>query len=120
MLTDIFASRYENRPIWTEFREADRMLLVQGFRVVAEQLFPPNKDGKFDAPTTAHWKSIHSRLSMELGRESLSPLSWNYTAPNGTYQWNSFTIDFVCKNFMLVPFKEGDPDTHMKERVTDA
>ena len=97
MLTDIFAYRYADRPIWNEFRESDRILLVQGFRMVSEQLFPAGKEGKFDIPTKNAWNVIHSKLSMELGRESLSPLTWSYYDANKVYQFGNFTIDFVCK-----------------------
>ena len=40
MLTDIFANRYQSVIIWEEFGENERKLLVQGFRIVSEQLFP--------------------------------------------------------------------------------
>lgn len=46
MLTDILANRYAERVIWRWVGEHDRILLVQGIRMVAEQLFPPSKDGK--------------------------------------------------------------------------
>ena len=119
MLTDIFSTRYGDRPIWTEFRDSDRILLVQGYRMVAEQLWPLGKDGKLDVPTTAEWKNAHSRLSMELGRESLAPLGWNFRDINGVHQWGTYTIDSVCKTFMLEPYKQGmDSDSFMKERIS--
>ncbi len=119
MLTDIFATRYEDRPIWTEFRDSDRILLVQGYRMIAEQLWPADKNGKFDAPTIAAWKSAHSRLSMELGRESLASLGWNFRDKNGVHQWGTYTTDWVCKAFMLDPYKQGvNPDSYMKERIS--
>ena len=40
MLTEIFACRYLDVPLWEEFDENARRLLVQGFRIVSEQLFP--------------------------------------------------------------------------------
>jgi hypothetical protein len=119
MLTDIFATRYEDRLIWTELRDSDRILLVQGYRMVAEQLWAADKDGKLDIPTAAAWKDLHSSLSMELGRESLAPLGWNFMDMNGVHQWGTYTIDFVCKTFMLEPYKQGvNPDTYMKERIS--
>lgn len=119
MLTDIFATRYEDRPIWSEFRESDRILLVQGYRIVAEQLWSPGTDGKHDVPTIKAWTSLHNLLSMELGRESLAPLGWSFLDTTKKHQWGTYTMDFVCKTFMLEPFKQGaNPDTHMKERIS--
>lgn len=119
MLTDIFAYRYAERQIWKEFREVDRVFLVQGFRMVSEQLFPPGADRKMDLPTKNAWDGIHSRLSMELGRESLSPLNWNFYDAKQIHQYGNYSIDFVCKTWMLAEFKQGqDPDAFMKERVS--
>ena len=38
MLTDIFANRYSERPISDSIRESDRVLLVQCFRNISEQV----------------------------------------------------------------------------------
>ena len=87
--------------------------------MVSEQLFPAGKEGKFDIPTKNAWNVIHSKLSMELGRESLSPLTWSYYDANKVYQFGNFTIDFVCKKWMLAEFKQGqNPDVFMKERIS--
>ena len=119
MLTDIFAYRYAERPIWTEFRETDRVLLVQGFRLVAEQLFPAGKDGKLDVPTKTAWDRIHSNLCMELGLECLSPLNWNFYDSNKVHQYGAYTVVFVCKTWLLAELKPGqDPDVFMKSRIS--
>ena len=47
MLTDIFADRYLSIPMWDSFGEADRRFIVQGFRMVREQLYPYWVDGKY-------------------------------------------------------------------------
>ena len=119
MLTDIFAYRYADRPIWTEFRETDRILLVQGFRLVAEQLFPAGKDGKLDIPTKNVWDRIHSLVCMELGLVSLSPLHWSYYDSNKVHQFGNYTVDFVCKSWLLAEFTQGqDADVFMKARIS--
>ncbi len=47
MLTDIFANRYAQVPIWQDFGESERRLLFQVFRIVNEQVFPFwREDGK--------------------------------------------------------------------------
>ena len=46
MLTDIFADRYINVQMWDEFRDVDKRFLVQGFRMINEQLYPYWVDGK--------------------------------------------------------------------------
>lgn len=40
MLTDIFADRYVSILMWKTFGEAEQRFLVQGFRIVSEQLYP--------------------------------------------------------------------------------
>jgi hypothetical protein len=119
MLTDIFAYRYADRPIWNEYRDTDSALLMQGYRMVSEQLFQPGKDGTLDMLTKRAWETIHSKLSMELGRESLSPLTWNYNNANKIHRYGSYSIDQVCKTWMLAEFKQGqNPDVFMKERIS--
>lgn len=119
MLTDIFAYRYADRPIWNEFREVDRVLLVQGFRMVSEQLFPADKNGTLDIPAKNAWNAIHSRLSMELGLESLSPLTWSFYNGNKIFQSGNYSVDRVCKTWLLAEFKQGqDAGVFMKERIS--
>ena len=119
MLTDIFAIRYADRPIWSEFREADRVLLVQGFRMVAEQLFPPNGKGVHEYPAKSSWSNIQSRLSMELGMESLSPLNWGYYNQQNLWMSGAYSMDHVCKTWMLSTYDgKQTADTFMKQRIS--
>lgn len=118
MLTDIFATRYADRPIWTNFGERERILITQGWRIVFEQVMPYWHEKKVIEANKLRWESVHSKLSMELGMESLSPLTWNYYDANRVWQYGTFTMDLVCKTWMLAPFKAGtDPDRYMKERI---
>lgn len=119
MLTDIFATRYSDRPIWAAVGEPERVLLVQGFRLVAEQLMPYWKDGKVDDGSKKRWDSVESRLSMELGRENLSPHSGGFYDKNNVFQYLQFTKDAVCKKWMLEEYEAGtNPDRYIKERIS--
>jgi len=119
MLTDIFASRYADRPIWTAVDEPERILLTQAWRIVAEQLMPYWHEKKVHEFNKSRWESVESKLSMELGRESLSPRTWGYYAANNMWQSGTYSVDAICKNWMLLPFKDGEnADRFMKERIS--
>lgn len=60
MLTDIFAYRYLEKPIWNNFDENARRLLVQAFRIVSEQLFPYyDSNGKEKPKAKATWDDLN-------------------------------------------------------------
>jgi hypothetical protein len=119
MLTDIFATRYADRPIWTAVGERERILITQGWRIVLEQVMPYWRDGKVFEFNKPRWVSVHNKLSMELGKESLAPLTWNYYDANKVWQYGTYSMDMVCKTWMLAPFKgDIDPDRYMKERIS--
>ena len=119
MLTDIFAYRYADRPIWTEFREADRILLVQGFQLVAEQLFLTTKDIVASSPNINAWISLHNSLRRELGLDSLSPLIWGHENSKHPQEWGPRSAPQVCKTWLLEEFKPGqDADVFMKQRIS--
>ena len=123
MLTDIFAERYATTPIWREFGDKESRLLVQAFRIVSEQLCRYfGEDGKEDPVAKAQWKSMHDRLSMELGLHQLSPLGyWAKTtlAGNPHQYWQTLGWNYVCQNFVCSPFDGGThPDKFVKERLS--
>lgn len=123
MLTDIFAYRYLEKPIWDNFDENARRLLVQGFRIVAEQLFPYyDADGKEKADARAIWDGINKALAMELGLKDLSsPTYGYYTELNGNKHWNSgsWSKIKVCENFVLAEFDGSmSADQFIKERLS--
>jgi hypothetical protein len=122
MLTDIFADRYENTPIWQTFGEPERRLLVQAFKIVIEQLYPYWKGGKADPASKAKWTLIHDKLSMELGLSELSLRYYPYQITlNGqlTQQVGTYTMDNVCKNFVCAAYDSSVPaDRFMKERIS--
>lgn len=123
MLTDIFANRYESVALWDTFEERDRRFLVQAFRIVSEQLYPYySYDRKENPVAKAKWKTIHDKLSMELGLDALSAKAFAY---NKTWQGKvstisgTYTIDDICKNFVCAPH-DGScaADRFMKERMS--
>lgn len=84
MLTDIFAIRYADRPIWNTVGEAETALCTQGYRILAEQIIPPQTPDKKDLPdNNKRWESLERRISMELGLAELSPHAYATT----TNQW---------------------------------
>ncbi len=122
MLTDIFAERYLSVPIWEEFGENERRLLVQGFRIVNEQLFPYWIDGKESESAKKKWSSFHDKLSMELGLPELSQKYYSYkTMWNGKEhtQTGTWSLDKVCKNFVCANYDGSiSVDRFMKERIS--
>jgi AbiJ N-terminal domain 4 len=117
MLTHIFAERYANRVIWPAYWEAEKKLLMQCYRMV-EDLFPYWVDGKVAKGAEKQWKSIHNRLSMELGLGDLGPLTYQYQL-NGQTLTGWSTLDQVCKNFVTAPY-DGTvtPDRFIKDRLS--
>ena len=81
MLTDIFAYRYQGRTLFSEFREADRRLLMQAFQIVDKDLMPYfGRDGQERPGAKAQWQSVHDRMCRELGVKELSPKAYSYPA----------------------------------------
>src|SRR5271154_686703 len=110
MLTDIFARRYSNTPIWNAFTQTESRLLMQTFRLFEEQVIPFRQNGSDIYEAKERWNSIHDALSMELGLEALSPRS------NG---WNAIPMDMVCKAFVTATPSSGvNADEFVKERLS--
>ena len=122
MLTDIFADRYISVKMWGLVNDVDKRFLVQGFRMVSEQLYPYWVDGKESPKAKERWISIHNKLSMELGLSELSPKYYSYqTMWNGKphTQSGSWSMDKVCKDFVCAVYDGSvSPDRFMKERLS--
>jgi hypothetical protein len=122
MLTDIFAERYSDRLIWDSFTEAESKLLVQCFRIVAEQLIPYWTLGKEDHVAKAKWISLHDRLSMELGLHELSPRYFSYQTNwmgKQSTQSGFLSYDRACKDFVCAQYTgKVSSDRFMKERIS--
>ncbi|MBR1167470.1 AbiJ-NTD4 domain-containing protein [Bradyrhizobium liaoningense] len=117
MLTDVFAERYKLTPLWSTFTAQEHRLVIQMYRLFSEQLCPFTEHNK------GLWSEAQSRLSMELGQASLSPLTYNFMGTaNGQPQhfYGSWGIDHVCKTWFLKDFGETDDaaDRFMKERIS--
>ncbi len=120
MLTDIFARRYQDVTLWKDFDEAARRLLVQGFRIVSEQLFP-----YYEGEKVKHgelWDGLNKQLAMELGLEDLSPPAYSYPVTmqgNTRYSSHTYPKVTVCKNFVCAAYDESVPaDQFVKERLS--
>ena len=122
MLTDIFARRYQDVPIWNDFDEAARRLLVQGFRIVSEQLFPYYEDNKVKPGALELWDGLNKQLAMELGLEDLSPPVSSYPVTiqgNTSYSTHTYPKVTVCKNFVCAAHDGSvSADRFAKERLS--
>jgi hypothetical protein len=122
MLTDIFAHRYADVTIFEVFTEPVRRLLVQGFRIIEEQIRPYWIDGKESANGKAFWSSLNKQLAMELGLENLSQEWTNYQTEwvgKKTTQTYRYTAEKICKNWMFAPIPTGvSADQYIKERLS--
>ena len=122
MLTDIFANRYADVGMWSSFEEKDKRFLVQAFRIINEQLYPPWVHGQADPKSNAAWKIIHDKISTELGLVELGPhISGYWRTWNGNQIWQSVTYSDhdVSKTFVLANFDGSiSPDRFMKERMS--
>ena len=119
MLTDIFANRYADVPLWTAFTETEKRLVVQLWRLASEDLVPHvMAGGKQNPNVEPFWKDIQERLSRELGMTSLSALTYTY---NYTFVGNH-TMEHVCGAWMLQEFDAQGGimscDRYMKERLS--
>lgn len=122
MLTDVFVHRYQNTKLREEFSELDRVLMVQGYRIIFEQLFPFWVDGKENTWSKDAIKQVHDRLSMELGLSELSQTWYSYqTTWNGNPHTTSgqFTLDRVCKAFICKQYDGSVPVSRfLAERIS--
>jgi len=121
MLLDIFARRYASVPLRDAFEQRDSRLLIQAFRILAEDLYPYyTHEGKEDSRGVAFWTSLNSRLSRELGMQELSPVWFSYTTQwngNDVRQTHKHTLLKVCENWLVAPV-HGSPDEHIKDRLS--
>lgn len=123
MLTDIFSRRYEARPLFNAVGPREHALLVQGYRIINEQVFPYyGVDKKVDESAKAIWTSLHDRLTMELGLKELSPKAYSYVGewmgkPH-TYS-GLWDMNLVCESWLTKQFSnEMDADTFVKRRLS--
>lgn len=124
MLTDIFAYRYINHPIWSTYTEVEKRMLNQSIGVVKDALPYYHSDGKEHEANKEKWKTLHNQLARELGVDELSSRYYSYMHKsalgqefpvNGSWGWL-----YVCEQFIKAPFTTlgGDPDRFIKERIS--
>lgn len=123
MLTDIFARRYEKRPLFSAVGPREHGLFIQAYRIINEQLFPYySYEKKVDEKSKATWTSLHDRLTMELALKELSAKFYSYQgewmgkpyAYSGSLEMNS-----ICEAWITKPFSgDLDPDVFVKSRLS--
>lgn len=124
MLTDIFSYRYIDFPIWNGFGELEKRLLNQLFGVVKEAIPYYDSDGKKIEANEDKWKTLHDRLSRELGVDELFTRYYSYTNQNALGQAipvsGFFGWDYACEKFVKsdCPSDHQDPDRFIKERIS--
>lgn len=124
MLTDIFAYRYLDHPIWITCAETDQRLLNQVYEIVKEVLPYYDAEGNEIEANKQKWKFLHDQLARELGMDELSKRYYFSTQKNGLGQeWSvpgKWSWEHVCAQFIKAQFSAGhsDADRFMKERVS--
>lgn len=122
MLTDIFAFRYANKPIWDAFGTRERRLLVQAFSIVKDMNPYYDSKGSEDPIGKAFWKNLHDRIAVELGLQRLSQTAFSYQTMYQGKQSNwthSHTWLTVCENWLVQnPSNNDDIDAFIKERLS--
>lgn len=123
MLTDIFAYRYLDQPIWKSYTDIELRFLNQAFGIVKDAFPYYKEDGKEDEANKAKWKLLHDRLARELGVDELSTRYYSYTHKNalghdypvsGYFSW-----EHVCNQFVNPKYAtQNDADRFIKERVS--
>jgi len=123
MLTDIFAFRYLDQPIWSQYTEIEQRLLNQAFGIVKDALPYYTWEGKENEENKVKWKVLHDRLARELGVNELSTRYYAYTQKNALGQelpvsgW--FSLDHVCNQFVNAKYTgQCDADRFIKERIS--
>ncbi len=122
MLTDIFAHRYKDHAIWTEFSELERRLLIQIYNLI-KQVIPYYHDGKEIKQNVEKYKKLHDLLSNEIGQKSLATRYYSYTAKNFNgieYQHTGcYTYEQTFEHFLTIDFNRSwDVDAYMKTRIS--
>lgn len=123
MLTDIFAYRYLDQPIWSHYTETERRLLNQVFGIVKDALPYYTVDGKEHEQNRDKWKMLHDLLARELGVNELSMRYYSYTQKNALGQewpvsgWHTWV--YVCDQFINAKYTgQVDVDRFIKERIS--
>ena len=104
MITDIFARRYADVPLRSQYFEEDRRFMNQAAVMLMDPLWTGHKTDKVSDIAEAGLKSSHDILALELGREYLSDRYWfqKYTFNGNTNtQAHTYSYANICKNFLI-------------------
>ena len=74
MLTDIFAYRYLDQPIWPQYTDLEQRLLNQAFGIVKDALPYYTSEGKENEKIRDMWKLLHDRLAREKQKHQVERL----------------------------------------------
>lgn len=122
MLTDIFATRYENVPLFEIYSNRERKIFFQAFTIL-EELRPywgqKDSDKKM---AEAFWTNVHKRVSNELGFRWLSEAYYTTEAGLGEYRREERRqrpeIE-ICRNWVTATPPEGaEIDVYVKNRLS--
>ncbi|MCE1450384.1 hypothetical protein LWU64_12780 [Enterobacter hormaechei] len=117
MLTDVFSYRYSKFPIWHEYSTNEQRLLTQLMGICKEALPTFTSKGGKSETFDDCWKSVHNKVSRELGVPHLFNRYYSYIS-NG-FPVNGFhTWEYACEKFVTAPFDGSQPvDSFLKERI---
>lgn len=125
MLTDIFARRYADYPIWERYTENEPRLLQQCVCIAKDALPYYDLEGKVRKEQQVKWQSIHARLARELGLRELWQRYFTTTSKGfqGVEFQSTHTNEWVsmCEmyaTFQYTPQIHGNIDRYMKERLS--
>lgn len=123
MLTDIFAYRYSDQPIWHQYTELEKRLLNQSINIVKDFIPYYTVTGSENAMNRDKWKMLHDQLARELGVNELSSRYYFYNQKNafgqeipvsGSYSWLQICEHFINENCV----GQSNPDRFIKERIS--
>ena len=123
MITEIFARRYANVELRTQYFKEDRVLCNQAWHMLSSGfLWDSYATEKISDKAEAAFKDVHNVLALELGVEYLSDRWWfrNFEF-NGNKNTQTYTNSYstICKNFMMkIPDEVAKGDGWMKDRIS--
>lgn len=123
MLTDIFAYRYLDQPIWSQYTDVEQQLLNQAFGIVKNALPYYTPEGREIEYNKDKWRMLHDCLARELVVNELSKSYYSYTMKNALGQdcpiSGSFSWDYIGDQFVNAKYTgQYDADRFIKERIS--
>jgi hypothetical protein len=113
LLTDIFADRYENRVLRTEFGERERRFFGQMANLIVGHLYPFWVDGSRSQRAEEALKDVHDKLAMEFGVEELIPKYYSTGV-----QVRTRTFDEIYREYLTATPDAANADDFLKQRLS--